>query len=114
MADHIRIRTAPGTWVVRAGGAVVGESARVQELTEGGMAAVMYFPRADIAMAMLDRSDRSSTCPWKGQASYFSVVTPEGRLDNAVWSYEMPKAGLEAIAGHLAFYTDRITVERLD
>lgn len=113
MADHIRIRTAPGTYVVRAGDAVLGESARVQELTEGSYPPVLYFPREDIAMAMLDRTDRSSTCPHKGQASYYSIVTPGGTLANAVWTYETPKAGCEAIAGHLAFYTDRVTVERI-
>lgn len=113
MADHIRIRKAPGTWVVRAGGAILGESRRALELTEGGYAPVIYFPRADIAMAMLDRTDRASFCPWKGQASYFSIATPAEVLENAVWSYETPNDGMEAIAGHLAFYTDRVTVERL-
>jgi uncharacterized protein (DUF427 family) len=113
MPDRIRIRTAPGTWVVRAGGAVLGESARVKELSEGSYAPVYYFPRTDIAMAMLDRTDRTSTCPWKGQASYFSIVTPDGRLDNAVWSYETPIPGCEDIAGHLAFYADRVTIERV-
>jgi uncharacterized protein (DUF427 family) len=113
MADHIRIRTAPGTWVVRAGGAVLGESARVQELCEGSYPPVHYFPREDVAMAMLDRTDRSSRCPWKGQASYFSIVTAEGRLENAVWSYESPIPECAAIAGHLAFYPDRVTVERV-
>jgi uncharacterized protein (DUF427 family) len=113
MAKHIHVRTAPGTWVVRAGGAILGESARAVELTEGGYSPVIYFPRADIAMAMLDRTDRATTCPYKGQASYYSVVTPEGRMDNVVWSYETPIEGMEAIAGHLAFYTDRVTVERL-
>jgi len=113
MADHIRIRTAPGTYVVRAGDAVLGESTRVQELSEGSYPPVLYFPRADIAMAMLDRTERASTCPHKGQASYYSIVTPGGTLANAVWTYETPKAGCEAIAGHLAFYTDRVTVERV-
>jgi uncharacterized protein (DUF427 family) len=113
MADHIRIRTAPGTYVVRAGDAVLGESTRVQELTEGSYPAVLYFPRTDIAMAMLDRTERASTCPHKGQANYYSIVTPGGTLANAVWTYETPKAGCEAIAGHLAFYTDRVTVERV-
>ncbi len=113
MSDHIKIRTAPGTWVVRAGDAILGESTAVQELREGSNAPVMYFPRADIAMAMLDRSDRHSTCPWKGEASYFSIVTPAGKMANAVWSYETPKPGCEAIAGHLAFYTDRVTIERV-
>ena len=113
MADHIKIRTAPGTWVVRAGGAVLGESRHVQELTEGSYGAVHYFPRADIAMALLDRTSRASTCPWKGQASYFSIVTPDGKLDNAVWSYEAPIPECAAIAGHLAFYPDRVTIERV-
>jgi uncharacterized protein (DUF427 family) len=113
MADHIKIRTAPGTWVVRAGGAVLGESTRVQELSEGSYGPVHYFPREDIAMAMLDRTDRASTCPWKGRASYFSIVTPGGTLDNAVWSYEAPIPECAAIAGHLAFYADRVTIERV-
>ena len=113
MADHIRIRNAPGTWVVRAGGAVLGESKSVQELTEGSYGPVHYFPREDIAMALLDPTSRASTCPWKGQASYFSIVTPDGILDNAVWSYEAPIPACADIAGHLAFYTDRVTIERV-
>ena len=113
MADHIKIRTAPGTWVVRAGGAVLGESTRVQELSEGSYGPVHYFPREDIAMALLDRTDRASSCPWKGRASYFSIVTPDGKLDNAVWSYETPIPECADIAGHLAFYTDRVTIERV-
>jgi uncharacterized protein (DUF427 family) len=113
MSDHIRIRPAPGTWVVRAGDAVLGESTRVQELAEGSYAPVLYFPRGDIAMALLDRSARATICPHKGQASYFSIVTPAGTLADAVWSYETPTAGCEAIAGHLAFYPDRVTIERV-
>lgn len=113
MADHIRTRIAPGTWVVRAGGAVIGETARAVELTEGSREPVIYIPRADMAMAMLEPTSLRTTCPFKGEASYFTVVTPAERLDNAVWSYVTPKAGVEAIAGHLAFYTDRVTVERM-
>ncbi|MGQ0564234.1 MAG: DUF427 domain-containing protein [Gemmobacter sp.] len=113
MSDRIRIRNAPGTWVVRAGGAVLGESRNVLELSEGSYAPVHYFPREDIAMAMLDATPRSTSCPWKGQASYFTIVVPEGRLDNAVWSYETPIDGCAPIAGHLAFYTDRVTVEQV-
>jgi uncharacterized protein (DUF427 family) len=64
-------------------------------------------------MALLEQTARASTCPCKGAASYFSITAPEGRLDNAVWSYEKPKADVAQIAGHLAFYTDRVTVERV-
>ncbi len=113
MADHIKIRELKGTFVVRAGGAIIGESERVLELTEGSYPPVHYFPRADIAMGLLDPSDRRTTCPWKGEASYYSIQTKSALLSEAVWSYEAPKPGLERIAGYLAFYPDRVTVEEL-
>lgn len=112
MADHIKIRQAPGTYVIRADGALIGESSRVLEVLEGSYPPVIYVPREDVAMALLDASDRTSTCPWKGQASYFSIVTGSRVLKDAVWSYENPKDDLAEIAGHLAFYTDRVTVVR--
>ena len=112
MADHIKIRQAPGTYVIRADGAVIGESSRALELTEGSSAPVIYVPREDVAMALLDASDRQSTCPWKGQASYYSIVTGSQVLKDAVWSYETPLEDMAQIAGHLAFYTDRVKVVR--
>ena len=111
--DYITIRPAEGTWVVRAGGAVIGESTRALELCEGSYDPVIYFPREDVAMAFLDPSDRTTTCPHKGEASYFTIVTKSTTLPDAVWSYENPKEGVEAIAGHLAFYPDRIAVEQV-
>ncbi|WP_299687333.1 DUF427 domain-containing protein [uncultured Tateyamaria sp.] len=114
MADHITIRTAPGTWTVRAGGAVLGESTAALELSEGSYAPVIYFPRDDIAMAFLDRTDKSTHCPHKGDASYYSVVTKSATLADAVWSYEAPKEDVARIKDHLAFYTgDGITVEKI-
>ncbi|APX11826.1 DUF427 domain-containing protein [Tateyamaria omphalii] len=114
MADHITIRKAPGTWTVRAGGAVLGESAAALELSEGDYPAVIYFPRDDIAMAFLDRTEKTTHCPHKGDASYYSVVTKSQTLDNAVWSYEDPKDGVARIKDHLAFYTTNgITVEEI-
>jgi uncharacterized protein (DUF427 family) len=113
MADHIKITPASGTYVIRAGGAVLGETKRALELTEGGYPLRIYVPREDMAMALLEKTDRSSTCPWKGEASYYSITTPDGPLTNAVWSYEAPIPDVAAIAGHLSFYTDRVTVERV-
>lgn len=114
MADHIRIRKAPGRWSVRAGGAVLGESDAALELSEGDYAPVIYFPRADIAMAFLDKTEKSTHCPHKGDASYYSVVTKSQTLANAVWSYEAPMDGVAEIAGHLAFYAgDGIAVEKI-
>ena len=66
MNSYITIRKAPGKWTVRAGGAVLGESENALELIEGDLPATIYFPREDIAMAFLDKSDHRSHCPHKG------------------------------------------------
>ena len=114
MAPKITITKAKGTWVIRAGGAVLGESKNALELREGDYPAVTYFPRDDIAMAFLDESDHTSHCPHKGDARYFSIVTKSKSLENTVWSYEAPLAGVEQIAGYLAFYTSEdVAVEQI-
>ncbi len=113
MSDHITIAPAEGTWVIRAGGAILAETTRALELTEGGLSPVIYFPREDVAMALMERSATRSTCPWKGEASYYSVMDPGGMIRDAAWSYESPKAGVEAIAGYLAFYPTRVTIEQV-
>lgn len=114
MADHIKVRNAAGVWTVRAGGAVLGESRAALELTEGDYPPVIYFPREDIAMAFLDKTEKSTHCPHKGDATYYSVVTKSTTLENAVWSYEAPLDSVSRIEGHLAFYTgDGITVEEI-
>lgn len=114
MTSHITVSKAEGTWVVRAGGAVLAESQNALELTEGSYGPVVYFPRDDIAMAFLDTSDRTSHCPHKGDASYFSIVTKSTTIHDAAWSYETPKDGVSEIAGHLAFYGgDQVAVEQV-
>ena len=114
MADHITIKPATGTWTVRAGGAVLGESADALELTEGDYKPVIYFPRADIAMAFLDASDTTSHCPHKGDAKYFAIVTKSTSLRNAAWSYEAPFDQVSQIEGHLAFTPMAgVTVEQI-
>lgn len=114
MADHIKIRPAEGTWSIRAGGAVLGETKNALELTEGSYPAVIYVPREDIAMAFLDKTDKVTTCPHKGEASHYSIVTKSTVLENAAWSYETPKEAVAQIAGHLAFYpSDTVAVEKI-
>jgi len=113
MTSHIKIRKAAGTWVVRAGGAVLGESKNALELTEGDYPAVIYFPRDDIGMAFLDRSEQTSHCPFKGDATYYSIVTKSEVIKNAAWSYEAPNAEVAEIAGYLAFYPNMVAVEKL-
>ena len=108
----ITIRKADGTWTVRAGGAVLAESRNALELTEGDYPFVIYFPRADIAMAFLEPSEQTSHCPFKGDARYFSIVTKSQTLTNAAWSYEDPRPEVAAIrasfsSGNHASFLDR-------
>jgi uncharacterized protein (DUF427 family) len=110
----ITIRKAEGTWVVRAGGAVLGESQNALELSAGDDTQEIYFPREDIAMAFLDESDKQAEDAAKGIANYFSIVTKSTTLENAAWSYDAPHADAERIKGHLAFDTsDKLAVERI-
>lgn len=113
MGETIKIRQAGGTWVVRVGGAVIGESSDALELSETGRDPVIYFPRADIAMAFLEPSDSHTHCPLKGDARYFSVQTKSELIRDAAWSYEVPGPEATEIAGHLAFGSSRVTVEEV-
>ncbi len=114
MSDpKMTIRSAPGYWVIRAGGAVIGETRDAVELIEDGHDPVIYFPRADAGEAFLEKTDQVSSCPHKGQASYYSIIAKSGPIANAAWSYDDPLPGAEAIRGRIAFYPDKATVERL-
>lgn len=110
----IRIRNVQGLYVVRAGGAVLGESESVLELSEGKLAPVLYFPRGDIAMAFLDRSETTTHCPHKGDASYFSIITKSKTIADVVWSYENPIENVSEIKEYLAFAdSDEVAIEHL-
>lgn len=112
MTSNIRIRKAEGLWVVRASGAVIGESRNALELTEGDLAPVIYFPRDDIAMAFLEpTAHRSQTS--LGDARYYTVTSTAETLKNAAWSYETPAQDAEAIKDHVAFIVDKVAVEQL-
>lgn len=113
MADHIKIRPATGTWVVRAAGAVLGESSAALELTEGDYPPVIYFPRSDISMAFFDQSETTSSCPHKGTATYFNLEAKSGTVTDAAWSYEAPKDAVAEIGGYLAFFGGKVAVEQL-
>lgn len=114
MGDHITITEADGIWVIRSDGAVLGETGKALELREGSYDPVIYFPRDDVAMAFLDRTDKTSFCPHKGDASYFTIVNRSSQIENAVWTYEDPLSAVAAIKDHLAFYVgDNVTIEQV-
>ena len=113
MTDKMNIVPAEGTWVVRAGGAVLAESGEALELREEGHDPVVYFPRSHVATAFLDRSETVTTCPLKGEAVHFSIVTKSGTIKDAAWSYETPDRDAAAIVNHIAFYPDKTTIEEV-
>ena len=91
-------------------GVTLADSTRVIRLNEGALAPVYYFPREDIAMEHLQRSDHQTHCPFKGNAVYWSIRVAGATAADAVWSYEHPLAEVEAIAWHLAFYPQHIEI----
>jgi uncharacterized protein (DUF427 family) len=107
--DHpITITLSDAHVVVRAGGKVIADTRRALELREANYPPVFYVPREDAEMALLAPTDHATYCPYKGDASYFSLGDAGA---NAVWSYEAPYRSVEAIRGYLAFYPDRAQVE---
>jgi uncharacterized protein (DUF427 family) len=96
--------------VVRAQGRMVAESTEALTLTEAGYPPVHYIPIADVDETALRPSATSTYCPYKGQASYFSIAGPEGLIEDAVWTYREPYPAMAAIAGHLAFYPDKVEI----
>lgn len=68
---------------------------------------VYYVPREDVKMERLERTSHHTYCPFKGEASYYSL---KGGAENAVWSYEAPYDEMTAIKGLLAFYPDKVSI----
>jgi len=95
-------------------GRTIGDSVRALELAEAGYKPVAYIPREDVDMTLLERTDRVTTCPYKGAANYYSLTDGQNRDENAVWTYETPKADVGEIASHLAFYPNRVEIRRGD
>ena len=91
-------------------GQKLAESDRAVRLDETGLPARYYIPRDDVRMDLLEPTDHKSTCPFKGQASYWSVRAGDDRLENVVWSYPEPIPDAEGIAGLLSFYNDRVQI----
>ncbi|MFI4996325.1 MAG: DUF427 domain-containing protein [Hyphomicrobiales bacterium] len=107
--DHpITIAPAKGRTKVSWKGAVIVDSGAALDLKEASYPAVKYFPRADADMRLLRRTEHSTHCPYKGDASYFSIMVDGEVSENAVWSYENPLPGVAAIKEHLAFYPNRV------
>lgn len=94
---------------VRIGDAVVADTRAALALREASYPAVLYIPRDDVDMTQLRPSSHNSYCPYKGEAGYFDLPALGAAGVNAVWTYEAPYEAVAEIAGHVAFYPDRVT-----
>jgi uncharacterized protein (DUF427 family) len=107
--DHpITIERNPARIVVTLAGRVVADTREAVTPREAAYPPVQYIPRKDVDMALLDRTDHTTYCPYKGDCSYFIIPLGGQRSANAVWSYEAPYAAVTQIKDHLAFYADRV------
>jgi len=109
-SEEHRVVTEPSPRHVRAvfGGTVVADSTRVLLLRESRHVGVYYFPMDDVRMDLLAPTDKHTHCPYKGEASYWSIEVDGRRSENAAWAYEDPIPERADIKGHLAFYWDKL------
>jgi uncharacterized protein (DUF427 family) len=114
-SEHpITVEPAKTRWRAYFAGHVIADSNDALILKEADYPPVVYFPRRDVAMEYMSRTDRKTHCPYKGDAAYFSLYMDGELVENAVWTYEHPLEGMELIADRLAFYTDRVEVYPVD
>jgi uncharacterized protein (DUF427 family) len=105
---QITLEPHPGRVVVTFGGRTVADTRRALVMRAPGTPPVPYIPRADVDMTLLRRTPHTTHCPYKGDASYFSIEAGERSSPNAVWTYESPKATMAAIKDLVAFYPERV------
>jgi len=113
--DHpISVERNPARVVVKLGGKVIADTHDALTLREASYPPVQYIPRKDVDMSLLSRTDHSTHCPYKGDASYYSIVPGGDRSKNAIWTYEAPNPAVSEIKDHMAFYPDRVdSIEEL-
>jgi uncharacterized protein (DUF427 family) len=96
---------------VRVNGELIADTTAALGLQEASLPLVQYIPLADVVQERLTRTDTSTYCPFKGDASYYSVTTSAGdTVADAIWTYEQPYPAVAAIAGHVAFYPSKVDI----
>lgn len=109
--DHpITIEPTAQRVVARVGDQVVADTTSALTLQEADYPAVHYLPLESVDQKLLRRTDTTTHCPYKGDASYYTLVADGAELTDAVWTYEHPHDAVAQIAGHVAFYPDKVQV----
>jgi uncharacterized protein (DUF427 family) len=109
--DHpITVTATPKRMQVRYGEHVIADSRQALTLQESTYPAVIYFPREDVEMEFFSRTEKTTHCPYKGDANYYTILMDGHFADNAVWTYETPYPAMEVIRDHLAFYPNQVEI----
>lgn len=109
--DHpITVTPSTARVVVRLGDAVLADTTASVELREAGYPPVHYLPADSLDPAVLRPTDTTTYCPYKGDASYYTVAVGGGEAVDAVWTYRTPYPAVEQIAGRLAFYPNKVDI----
>lgn len=95
-------------------GHVIADTGHALVLKEASYKAVQYFPREDVAMDFLSRTALSTHCPYKGDATYYTIARDGEIAENAVWTYETPYPAMEQIKDYLAFYPNQVEIHEID
>jgi uncharacterized protein (DUF427 family) len=107
--DHpITVTPNPRRVRVIANGRVVADTTSALALKEATYPVVNYIPRRDADMSLLKRTAHQTHCPYKGDASYFSIESGGKTIENAVWTYEKPFPHMTGISEYLAFYPNKV------
>ena len=106
---EIRFESAPRRVRVEFNGAWLADSRRAVILHETRQPPAYYFPRQDVRTELLERTDRLTHCPFRGNASYWTIRAGGAVAENAAWSYDEPYEEGRPIRGHISFYPDRVS-----
>ena len=107
--DHpITVTPTEGRVVVKVAGAVVADTRAALTLQESTYPAVQYIPLADVDTSLLEPTTTESYCPYKGDASYYSIPAGGDKAVDAIWEYKEPREAVAEIKEHVAFYPNRV------
>jgi uncharacterized protein (DUF427 family) len=109
--DHpITVTATPKRVQVRYGEHVIADSRMALTLQESTYPPVIYFPREDVSMEFFSRTEKTTHCPYKGDANYYTILMDGRFAENAVWTYEDPYPAMETIRSRLAFYPNQVDI----
>lgn len=113
-ANHpITIQLNPARVLVMVGDQVIADTKKALTLREASYGDVQYIPRADVRMDLLERTDNETYCPFKGEASYFSIPAGGQATVNSVWIYENPHEAVSKIKDYVAFYPNKVKLQEV-